>query len=227
MTVRCIAFDLDDTLWECEPVITRAEQACYAWLTTHYPCLKDHYSYSEFIAYRVHYAQAHPELRHDLSQLRKAWLADLAQQHQLNTDLVEPAFEAFYQARQSVTLFPEVETALYQLKTRYQLGTITNGNADMRRLSIGTLFDFHLSSAQAGVAKPHPDIFHQAAALVGVRADEMVYIGDDLEKDILGPQMVGMKTIWFNPKQQPLPSAIKPDAIMINFAELHKLIPLL
>ena len=32
MTIRCIAFDLDDTLWACKPVIEHAEQRFYAWL---------------------------------------------------------------------------------------------------------------------------------------------------------------------------------------------------
>ena len=227
MTVRCIAFDLDDTLWDCDAVITHAEQTGYAWLAHHYPSITDTYPYAEFIAHRIDYAQSRPDLHHDLGQLRKAWLAQLAQEHQLSHALVEPAFDAFYQARHQVTLFPEVEPTLNALKPYYQLGTITNGNADVSRLSIGSLFNFHLSSAQAGVAKPHPNIFLQAGQLAGVRLDEMVYIGDDLEKDVLGAQRVGMKAIWFNPQQRSLPLAIKPDAIMINFAEIHELIRLL
>ena len=35
--VRAIAFDLDNTLWDVEPVLERAEQCLAAWLQQHCP----------------------------------------------------------------------------------------------------------------------------------------------------------------------------------------------
>ncbi|MGC1952714.1 MAG: hypothetical protein WA970_09110, partial [Gammaproteobacteria bacterium] len=35
MTVKCITFDLDDTLWDCESVLMRAETVLYQWLAEH------------------------------------------------------------------------------------------------------------------------------------------------------------------------------------------------
>lgn len=45
------------------------------------------------------------------------------------------------------------------------------------------------------VAKPEPEMFHQALARMGSRPEETVMIGDRLETDILGGQRAGLKTI--------------------------------
>ena len=37
MTIRCITFDLDDTLWETGPVIARAEQIALDWMKDNAP----------------------------------------------------------------------------------------------------------------------------------------------------------------------------------------------
>ena len=44
MPLRCITFDLDDTLWETGPVIARAEAHAHAWLETHAPRITSDWS---------------------------------------------------------------------------------------------------------------------------------------------------------------------------------------
>jgi len=41
--------------------------------------------------------------------------------------------------------------------------------------------------------KPHPDIFIQAAASIGLEPDQCLMVGDDLEADILPARQLGMK----------------------------------
>ena len=56
--------------------------------------------------------------------------------------------------------------------------------------------------------------------MAGIEAEEMVYVGDDPEKDIIGANHVGLRTIWFNPAHREWSAAVKPDAIMTNFHEI-------
>ena len=42
--IKVITFDLDDTLWQATPVLIKAEQAVYQWLTNTQPASADHYS---------------------------------------------------------------------------------------------------------------------------------------------------------------------------------------
>lgn len=224
MTIRCIAFDLDDTFWDCKSVINNAEQQLYNWLATHTPAITQHYSESELISHRMGYMKQRPELHHDLGALRREWLQVLADQFALEHDWIKPAFERFLEARNQVQLFPGVQSALESLNMSYKLGTITNGNADIHRIGLGHLFHFTHNSADAGVAKPDPLIFQQALEMAGVKPHEMVYVGDDPERDIIGANHAGLRTIWYNPSSMSLDKGIKPDAIMTNYNEIAKLV---
>ena len=72
--IKGICFDLDDTLWDCAPVIERAEQRFYEWLDTHYPRITARYDYRTLIDSRIHHFGAHPQWHHNLTQMRKHWL---------------------------------------------------------------------------------------------------------------------------------------------------------
>ncbi|WGZ94304.1 MAG: HAD family hydrolase [Candidatus Thiothrix putei] len=224
MTIRCIAFDLDDTLWAVRPVIERAEHHFYTWLQQHYPTITEHHSPYELIKNRMNYMQQYPELHYNLTRLRKNWLATLAQEHGYTDTLVESGFEVFWLARNEVTFFEGALEALESLSARFLLGVISNGNACVHRIGVGHLFQFTHSSAEAGVAKPHPAIFHQALEQVGISPQQAVYVGDDPVRDIQGAASAGLRTVWFNPEHQAWPGGQKPDATIYHLAQLEAVI---
>ncbi|MCK5918282.1 MAG: HAD family hydrolase, partial [Cocleimonas sp.] len=78
MTIKCITFDLDDTLWACTPVLQRAEQICYHWLANYYPKITARYSEQQLFESRQQYMHTHPEQTFNLTQIRLDWLAQLA-----------------------------------------------------------------------------------------------------------------------------------------------------
>lgn len=228
MSIRCIAFDLDDTLWAARPVIERAEQQLYAWLMVHYPRITEKYTAAALVENRVAYMGQHLELRYNVTQLRKNWLASLAHAHGYSADnLCETGFEVFWQARNAVTLFEGTREVLEHLAEHFITGVISNGNACVKHIGIGHLFDFVHNAEAAGVAKPHPEIFQQALALAGVAAHEAVYVGDDPLCDIQGAANAGWRTVWFNPEHRPWSGGQAADAVINNLAELKTLIPLL
>ena len=222
MTIRCIAFDLDDTLWECHPVINRAEQGFYDWLKRYYPKIPQKYSEAALIEHRMAFMHAQTEQRHDLTYLRKRWMESLADEMGYDHSWIESGFEVFWLARNDVTFFDGTLDILGDLSSRYSLGVISNGNADVHHIGVGHLFDFTLSSEGAGVAKPDKDIFHQAQALAQVELDEMVYVGDDPKRDILGAQGAGIDAIWYNPRLQPWPGGKTPFAVIRHLNELEE-----
>lgn len=228
MSIRCVAFDLDDTLWACRPVIEHAEQHFYAWLVAHYPRITTQYTAAALIENRVAYMRQRPELHYNLTQLRKNWLESLAHAHDYPAEnLCETGFTVFWQARNAVTLFDGTREVLEHLAAHFITGVISNGNASVQHIGIGHLFDFVHSAEAAGVAKPHPEIFRQALAMADVAAHEAVYVGDDPLRDIQGAADAGWRTVWFNPEQQPWPGGQAPDAVVNNLAELQTVIPLL
>ena len=224
MPLRCVTFDLDDTLWECGPILMAAEEAFYTWVETRHPRIAEAYSLAELIVERRTFMARHPELEHDVTTLRRRWLEHLGEAFDLGGALVEPGFRVFWERRNSVTLFDEAHAVLDALGARYAVGAITNGNADVHYIGIGHYFDFVVTSAQAGHAKPKAEIFHAALTAAGVEAAHAVHVGDDPERDVKGANAVGMRTVWVNAEGNRWPGGPPPDA---EIRTLSELVPLL
>jgi 2-haloalkanoic acid dehalogenase type II len=197
--LKALTFDLDDTLWDNRPVLIAAEQSLYDWLGRHYPRINQHYGLEGMLRLRQELLKQNPELRHDVTALRKDSLQVMAQSCGYDDRLVEPAFEVFLEARHRVTLYSDVKPALRRLRAAgYCLGTLTNGNAEVQRLGLGQLFDFSLSAASVGKAKPHPRMFEEACRCAQVTATELAHIGDEAGTDLAGAQNAGVTVIWMN-----------------------------
>ncbi|MGD8497918.1 MAG: HAD family hydrolase [Chromatiales bacterium] len=222
MDIRCITFDLDDTLWAIAPVIMRAEQRVYDWLDRHYPLITAGHSLQTLIEQRTAYMREYPDLHHDLTRLRKQWLGHVAEAAGYEPALAEPAFEVFWEARNQVEVFPEALDALDALGSVYRIGAITNGNADVHRIGIGHHFDFVLYAAGVGAAKPHRDIFLAALEHTGLDAAEVVHVGDDPACDVMGAAAVGMRTVWVNSAGRDWDGpGMEPDAVISGLGELE------
>ncbi len=218
--IRCVTFDLDDTLWDINPVIRRAEKVFYRWLEDCFPAVVQRYLPAELVEHRKRFMARMPELRHDLTAFRKSWLAEIARNTGYGGELVKQGFDVYWQARNEVELFQGVSDALRMLSTRYRLGAVTNGNADVHTIGIGHFFDFVVTSAEAGQAKPSPVIFEAALDEAGVSAAEVVHVGDDPVRDIAGAQQVGMRTVWVNVADVDWPGGPVPDAIVSDLPAL-------
>ena len=162
MAIACITFDLDDTLWESESVLANAEARLYEWIERVCPDIARAHSYDALLAHRhAHYASI-PEIRHDLTRARILWLESLLREWGYASDLAATGFGVFREHRNAVTLFDGVTRVLGKLGERYSIGAITNGNADVHRIGIGHHFDFVVTPAEAGAAKPDSAIFECA-----------------------------------------------------------------
>lgn len=199
--VRCITFDLDDTLWPVMPAIHRAEARFYDWLRMHAPGVCERYTPEALIVARTAFMRAAPATeRHDLTRLRKRWLKDIATESGACPErMASEGFDVFWHARNEVDPDPEAASVLELLGRHFRLGAISNGNADVFRTPLGQFFDFSLPAAEAGVAKPDPAIFRTAARRAGLSTSAMLHIGDDPVCDVLGARNAGMHAGWFNP----------------------------
>jgi HAD superfamily hydrolase (TIGR01509 family) len=220
MSIECVTFDLDDTLWAVGPVIERAEGEFYGWLSRRCPRITAAFDPDQLVVHRRHYFKQFPDEMHDLTTMRKRWLAHILHEFGYPEVSVEMAFRVFWEHRNAVELFAEVPPAMERLRGRYALGVITNGNACVEFIGIAHWFDFVVSAEQAGAAKPAPRIFQAALAHAGVDAARVAHVGDDPTNDVEGAAGVGMRTVWYNPQRSPWPGARAPDAVIHSLAEL-------
>ena len=114
---------------------------------------------------------------------------------------------------------------LTTLRPRYTLGIISNFYGNVATLcaecGLAALCDVIIDSAQVGVSKPAPRIFHLALAQVGRAPETAVYVGDSFERDVLAAKAAGLRTIWLRgPTPRPCPDPSLPDAIITTLEEL-------
>jgi len=79
------------------------------------------------------------------------------------------------------------------------LGLISNVVQDMEptytELGLQPYLDFKVTSAEVGCDKPNPEIFQAALKKAQVKPDEVIYIGDQYDLDIVGARGVGMTAL--------------------------------
>lgn len=219
--VRAISLDLDDTLWPIWPTIERAEQVLHDWLARHAPATAQRFSTPQALrGIRVTLEQQRPDLKHDLSALRRESVRLALVQAGDDPGLAEPAFEVFFAERHNVTLFPDVRPALERLAARFPLVSLSNGNADLARVGLAPYFMARVAALEFGASKPDPRIFHAAAAAAGVQPGEVLHVGDDVLLDVLGARHAGLQAAWVNRGQVPWPHEEAPALEIGTLGEL-------
>ena len=223
--VKAVCFDLDDTLWDLEPVIPRAEKTLYAWYEMSYPAVLEHFSPQDILALRQRVALENPELRHDLTQLRLKVLRTIAVQSGYLPGVAEEAFEVFQAARNQVDVFADVVPALERLAASYRLLTLSNGNADLDAIGIAHHFAASYSAREIGAAKPAAEVFQAVCRSEGLEPAEILHVGDHPENDIVAAQRMGMRTVWVNRREYSWPSdKPAPDETVACLEELAALL---
>ncbi|MDE2999798.1 MAG: HAD family hydrolase [Gemmatimonadota bacterium] len=130
----------------------------------------------------------------------------------LVTEMVEE-FEKSYPEQVRPT--PGVEAMLAAWRGSVRMGVVSNFYLPgwPRRLLAdhGLLHDFEfvVDSAEIGFRKPGAGIYRQALRRAGLthdRADEVLFIGDNLRNDVLGPRSMGMNAVYFDRSlERPMP----------------------
>jgi FMN hydrolase / 5-amino-6-(5-phospho-D-ribitylamino)uracil phosphatase len=219
---KAILFDLDDTLWPIAPVILQAEEILFSWLREHAPRVAQQFSIDSLRQARLELLAQKPEFQLDLGKLRRAGLLAAFEQAGEDAAKVELAMAEFFAARNAVVPFDDVVPGLLRLKGKAMLGTITNGNADLRTIGLDHHFQASVSAPRFGVAKPDPAIFLAGCRALGVAPQEAVYVGDDVLLDVQGAQRAGLRGVWMNRNgsNKHVEHGVVPDAIVRDIDEL-------
>ncbi len=219
--VRAIAFDLDNTLWDVEPVIARAEQRLVEWMREHCPRIPEQVSLEDMRAAREQLARDEPGKAHDMTYLRTAALVRHARACGYDEEIAARAFQVFFSARNELEPFVDVRPALERLQARYRLASLSNGNADLERIGLAGLFCVSLNARQIGAAKPHPRCFERLAEELRLERREILYAGDDPRLDVEAARASGLRTAWINRRGAEWPCEVEaPDVMVADCLEL-------
>ena len=198
--VRAMTFDLDDTLYNNEPVIRAAESA----LQQHIAASHDHAAHltsANWQSIKRRHLKRNPDLMSDMGQLRRHVLndalADDIADEATRAEAVQACFDCFYDARSAFSLEPQVHDTLAKLAARIPLVGITNGNVNAQKIGIDGYFKKIYHASLSRPMKPHRHMFDEAAAFLGIEAAHILHVGDNLEKDVYGAIAAGKQAAWF------------------------------
>ena len=223
--VRAICFDLDNTLWDVEPVLLRAERILADWLRSRYPKIPAAFSPAGTLELRAALLREQPHQAHDLTFLRRETLARMAEATGYDRAVAHDAFALWYAARNQVTPYAEVLPALERLKARHRLATLSNGNADLGTIGLAHHFEVALHAAALGCAKPDPRAYTALADALTLEPAEILFVGDEPQADVAGPRTAGMQTVWVNRGAVVWPDAMPAaDADIASLDELEALL---
>ena len=106
-----------------------------------------------------------------------------------------------------VRLAPGVTQMLDKYSGNLKMGVVSNfflhGTPAqlLDRFGLSHYFEFIINSAEEGIKKPAREIYEIAvrrAGLTDKEHDQVLFVGDNLECDVLGPQRFGMQAIHFD-----------------------------
>ncbi|WP_342599020.1 HAD family hydrolase [Psychrobacillus sp. FSL H8-0483] len=158
---------------------------------------------------------------------REAWIRGLKNLGIDDTVLGSELALYFPQMRkESPFVYEETFEVLDQLKGKYTLLLMTNGSPSLQNIKleitpeITPYFDHIIISGTFGKGKPDPSIFEHALDIVGLDAEEVLMVGDNLMTDILGSSKVGIQSIWINREEKPVIEEVIPTYTIENLREL-------
>jgi len=223
--IRAVSFDLDDTFWDCAPVILRAEETLQAWLAQHHPQVVADFSSESLGELRANMHRTHPHLVSDVTEMRKALLQLLFDKHENSAQLVEEAFAVFFKARSDVVLYEGTHEILVALQKQYKVAAITNGNANLHQIGLADYFQDIQSANLTNPPKPESHMFEACCRKLGIAAHELLHVGDNPQTDVVGGHNAGTRTVWFNHIDASWPEGLpQADFEVSSLAELQQLL---
>lgn len=198
--VKAISFDLDDTLYDNHPLMLIAEKKLQSFIREQHECCRDT-DIKFWRHHKIRLLKETPELCNDMGELRRRTLtAGFAQKGLSDSKLqgaVDGAFDYFYFERSNFKVNETIRSLLEKLANRVPLVAITNGNVNLDQIGIEEYFAKTYKASLAQPMKPHPKMFELTQAFVGVPTGNILHVGDNMEKDVMGARQAGFSTAWF------------------------------
>ena len=97
--------------------------------------------------------------------------------------------------------YEETVEALGLVRRGWRIAVLSNADDDFLLPNLermGVEFEAILSSEEARVYKPRPELFQEILRRLKVTPEEAVYVGDRQLEDVQGARQAGMKAVWIN-----------------------------
>jgi len=230
MSYKHLFIDLDDTLWD----IHRNGKECLEEIYHDYGYAEFYPSFEDY--YRVYmpgnnhlwalYRQgkiSKEELivERFLAPLRAFGIDDPEYAKKLNDDFLE-------RTTRKTRLIDGALELLEYLRPRYRMYILSNGFREVQYKKIENsglmpYFDKIILSEDAGINKPHPDMFTYALKNTNSKRNQTIMIGDSWDADIVGAHNSRIAQIWLNPAGE-APQGFEPTYTVRSLTEIKNIL---
>jgi len=218
MAIKAIIFDLDDTLYDQQPLRKLAiQQSVQVMINNGLNC-----SLEQGIEKLKQSLTIKPIINRFL-KLTKHFGPD-------NPKIAEAGKNIYINAKfDKINPYPETKQVLEKLKQNYKLILITEGttqqqNKKINNLDIKNYFDYIFISKEKEKEKD----FTQTLNILNLKPEQILVIGDRIDKEIKAGNEVGMKTIrllkGIHSSLQPKEPIEKPDFTINNLTEIIQIL---
>lgn len=141
------------------------------------------------------------------------------------------AFETAFRENfhESAILVDGARDLLEYLRSKYKVYVASNASMHqqtnrMKKAELDGYIDGYFVSEEIGFPKPQKEFFDACfKSLPDVKPQDVVMIGDSLSADIKGACEYGLKTIWYNHRNEPT-SDVKCDYIVSRLSEVKNIL---
>ncbi|WP_171051714.1 HAD family hydrolase [Alteribacter natronophilus] len=234
MQWNSICFDLDNTLFSHEAAFKRAMEDCFHTLIKPAPGC-DHVTFKDFFPV----FKRNSDRFWDLFEKKKVSGTEYRRMRftktmdelslRLGNREADRFHERYYRIVDEFTEpFPGIESLFDMLGRKgVRLGIITNGTTDtqyrkLEKLNISRWVtpEQMIVSEEAGVAKPHPEIFRLAEETFSLK-EPVLFVGDSWKHDVAGPIDAGWDSLFLNTRREDRKTDHKPAAECFTIQEVH------
>jgi len=206
----------------------QAEKRQFAFMSENYPKMNSEPDMFQTVMDLV--KTQRPDKGVDQEDCRRQTIATLAATagYENPEQIAKEVLDVFLEERNKIHLYEGVPQMLQSLKDKgIKLGSITNGTADTNKTVLKDLIPFCIQAGKLGKPKPDPTSFREALSLTGTDPSVTVHVGDNLLNDVLAPQKLGMRVVWFNSSKEKRPDSHKDaeiDSEVHTIAELAQVL---
>ena len=207
--IKGIVFDIDGTLLQHNLAVKLSLKHLYSFVRNKIP----HASFEEFLSiwkaksnqYMNEYLDG--DLSFEEQRILRVQSVLSNWDYNLSSNEAMEVFRIYLvKYEQNWMLYDDVLLCLNSVK-KFPLGVISDGEGQQQRgkltfTKIKPFFDSIIISGEVGLSKPQPEIFQRSAKELNLSLNEILYIGDSLEKDVLGALNAGMYGVWINRTEQ-------------------------
>lgn len=188
--IKVIVFDLDDTLYDQKLYVYKAFRKISKFISKKYK-RDEQFIYRSLIRMWLRNGPMYQWLFNDL-------VKELGIE---SKSLINTLVRIFHSYKSKLRLYPKTRDTLQKLRKKYIIGMITDGNVQMQKnkisaLNIKNLFNIIIfCKLKKGFEKPNVNSYRLMIKKIGIKPNEMIYIGDNPYVDFIGAKKIGINTV--------------------------------